>query len=235
MPLELLRMFSEKLTTLQPREYAELEQVTAADMKTYTDQVYNCAAFKYNPNAHPFVTVCDVKENAAPYTLRGYLNLFDQNAMLRDISLYQKNPFRGKTEANCNVYACMLSYNFSLHGVFSTVCIITSGNPAAALQTNAIKGAGAVAAQAFQFRYHAIVKVPPQVSVTGLLHNAYYDACCRTAGGETLANLAFRSNFATPLVQAGETDTYRGKVFRQGTAAVEQRNMLCVPYGIIAP
>ena len=105
-------------------------------MKTYTDQVYNCAAFKYNPNAHPFVTVCDVKENAAPYTLRGYLNLFDQNAMLRDISLYQKNPFRGKTEANCNVYACMLSYNFSLHGVFSTVCIITSGNPAAALQTN---------------------------------------------------------------------------------------------------
>ncbi len=127
-------------------------------MKTYTDQVYNCAAFKYNPNAHPFVTVCDVKENAAPYTLRGYLNLFDQNAMLRDISLYQKNPFRGKTEANCNVYACMLSYNFSLHGVFSTVCIITSGNPAAALQTNAIKGAGAVAAQAFQFRYHAIVK-----------------------------------------------------------------------------
>ncbi|MFR1723262.1 LamG-like jellyroll fold domain-containing protein [Emergencia timonensis] len=234
-PLELLRMFSEKLTTLQPREYAELEQVTAADMKTYTDQVYNCAAFKYNPNAHPFVTVCDVKENAAPYTLRGYLNLFDQNAMLRDISLYQKNPFRGKTEANCNVYACMLSYNFSLHGVFSTVCIITSGNPAAALQTNAIKGAGAVAAQAFQFRYHAIVKVPPQVSVTGLLHNAYYDACCRTAGGETLANLAFRSNFATPLVQAGETDTYRGKVFRQGTAAVEQRNMLCVPYGIIAP
>ncbi len=232
-PLELLRIFSEKRTILEARESTDVDQVTAADLKTYTDQIYDCAAFKYNPNAHPFVTVCDVKENAAPYTLRGYVDLLDQNAMLRDIDLYRRNPARAKTEANCNVYACMLSYNFSLHGIFSTVCIITADQPMAALQTNAIKGAGAAMAQAFQFRYHAIVKVPPQAGVTALVHNAYYDACCRTAGGETLANLTFRSDFMSPLVQAGEAATYRGKVFQQGTSAVEARNMLCVPYGII--
>lgn len=234
-PLELLRIFSKEFSAVETQRQAQAVTATAADLKFYTDQVYDCPAFRYDPSAHPYVTVCDVRESTPPHTLRGYVDLFDQNAMLNEIRLHQENPFRPKAEANCNVYACMLSYQFAFHGIFSLICIITSGVPQTALQTKPVKGAGAAAAQQFQFRYHAIVKVPPQAGVQGLLQDAYYDACCKPVSGETLANLAFRSEYRTPLVQASEAATYRGKVFRQGTAAVETRNMLFVPYGMITP
>lgn len=240
-PLELLALFSKNYTANESgRDKAvanrRITGLTPDDLKYFTDLVYSCGAFRYDPQAHPYVRVCDVKEHEAPYTLHGYLDMLDVTSMLNQIGAYVVQPATTpKVEANCNVYASILSYFFAVYGVFSTVSIITTMDPNKHLHTNPLIGAGTAVAVEFDFSYHAIVKVPVQPMLPAMITERYFDACCRLPGGVAPANVMFRSVYTTPQVQATENTTYRGMVFKVGTEAVVTSNRLYASYGMINP
>lgn len=208
-----------------------LEAVSFNDLKGETIRLYFSPFFKYDAGAVQFIKLEPLK---VYNKVVGQLIIFHEKEFLGKVSDIMSGKSQYPIEIECEVYAAILSYYFSLKQISCRLAYVLNPEPAdpehpesgryEELHMSNVYPAGAMEEpQNPEFTYHIIVEVSPQRGLTGMDGVHVFDASMGVmAGGrlQPLAGIAFYGQNTTRVSKANEAGTYRGLAVEDNTGAV---------------
>lgn len=208
-----------------------LEAVSFNDLKEDTIRLYYSPFFKYDAGAVQFIKLEPLK---VYNKVVGQLIVFHEKEFLGKVSDMMSGKSQYPIEIECEVYAAILSYYFSLKQISCRLAYVLNPEPAdpehpesgryKELHMSNVYPAGAMEEpQNPEFTYHIIVEVSPQRGLTGMDGVHVFDASMGVMVGgrlQPLAGIAFYGQNTTRVNKANEAGTYRGLAVEDNTGAV---------------
>lgn len=209
-----------------------LNETVFSELEEETGWLYLLPFFEYAAGAVRFIKLEPLK---AHNKVVGQLIVFHEREFLGEIEEIMSGKRKTPIGIECEVYAAVLSYYFSLHQISCRLAYVLNPEPAdpdhpetgryKELHMRDVYPAGAVGAppQNPEFTYHMIVEVSPQRGLAGMESVCVFDASMGVmAGGrlKPLAGVPFYGQNTIRVNRDNEAGTYRGLAVEDDTGAV---------------
>lgn len=220
--------------TNETRSWVEPNPLDATSLDALiaeTARLYSSRLFKYAAGMVQFIKL----EPLMAYNkIVGQLIVFHEKEFLGKIEDIMSGKIKAPIEIECEVYAAILSYYFSLRQISCRLAYVL--NPESAdpehpesgrykeLHMSNVYPAGSTDKLPDpKFTYHMIVEVSPQRELTGMDGVHVFDASMGImvdGRRQPLAGIAFYGQNTTRVNKANEAGTYRGLAVEDNTGAV---------------
>lgn len=206
---------------------SNVDTVSLNDLKRMTLDLYNSPCFEYvalrNPQYVKFKELKDENEDA----VIGTLIRFNELQFLKDTAQFNAAVSQ-KIPIESEVYAAILCYRFKLLGLYCRLAyVVNPVHKEAGLERLHVKNVFSAGhpdvSQDYNFNYHMIVELSPQMGVSEMTGDCVFDASLSVRQNgviQPLAGIPFSGINHFLVNKAAEAGSYRSFVFEDNSGAV---------------